>query len=113
MVSELTQLSEFESVIAKNQLVLVDFYTTWCEPCKVLDQVLDRINSKLPEDGEILKVDSEVFDGLANHYDIRSAPVLILFKNGEVIWRLSGFMMDNELLQTINKVSRETDGTEK
>jgi thioredoxin len=108
MIQEITEQVEFEEVIASNRLILADFYTTWCEPCKLLDEILDRIESKLPAEMQIVKLDSEKLPGLATRYEIRSAPVLVVFKNEKIVWRMNGFKMDDELLEMINDVSRET-----
>lgn len=109
MIKEITQQAEFESIIDDNQLILADFYTTWCEPCKLLDKILDRIESKLPAGMQIVKLDSDRFPVLATQYEIQSAPVLIVFKNRKVVWRMNGFKMDDELLESILNVSRETE----
>ena len=108
MIEEITQTTEFESVISNNPLVFVDFYTTWCEPCKLLDQILDRIEFKVPKGMKIVKMDSEKFPELSSNFKIRSAPVLFVFKNGKIVWRMNGFKMDDELLDELEGVSRET-----
>ena len=107
-MEEILQQSEFERIIAQNELVFADFYTTWCEPCKILDQVLDRISDNVPDGMKMVRLDSDIFPGLAERLLIKSAPVLFVFRNGEPVWRMNGFMMDNELLETLHKVSRET-----
>ncbi len=106
---DIQQQSEFEQVINQNDLVFADFYTTWCEPCKILDQVLDRISDDIPEGMQMVRLDSDMFPELAERLLIKSAPVLFVFKKGEPVWRMNGFMMDRELIDTLHKVSRETD----
>ncbi len=108
MIRKITQISEYEQVIDSPKPVLIDFYATWCEPCKILDEVLERINGRLPEDGQIFKLDIDDFPELSVRYSIRSVPVLLWIKSGEVLWRMNGFEMDEPLLQMIRKVSRET-----
>jgi thioredoxin 1 len=113
-MKEIQQQSEFERVIAQNELVFADFYTTWCEPCKVLDQVLNRISDDIPDGMVMVRVDSDMYPDLAERLLIKSAPVLFVFRNGEPVWRMNGFMMDAELVDTLHKVSRETtSGTQK
>lgn len=106
---EIQQQSEFEQFITQNELVFADFYTTWCEPCKILDQVLGRISEDVPDGMRMVRLDSDMFPELAERLLIKSAPVLFVFRNGEPVWRMNGFMMDRELLDTLHKVSRETD----
>ena len=108
MTDKITDSQSFIKFINDHQLVFVDFFTTWCEPCKVLDQILDRISNKLPDGMEMVKLDSDKFPRLASDYQIKSAPVLFIFKNGEIAWRMNGFMMDDDLLKILHDVSRGT-----
>jgi thioredoxin 1 len=108
MDNEITDSQSFRKYIDANSLVFVDFYTTWCEPCKLLDQILDRILSKMPEGMKLLKLDSDEFPELAENLQIKSAPVLFIFRDGKEAWRMNGFMMDDDLLKIMHDVSRET-----
>lgn len=89
-VDEKTFLEEINS-----KRVLVDFYATWCGPCKMLGLVLEKLNEKdiIP----ILKVDTDESEGLANKYNIFSVPTLIIFENGKEIKRQTGYMSYEEL----------------
>ena len=86
--------NEFEKEIEEGK-VLVDFFATWCGPCKMLGFVLEKFESKV--DLPILKVDVAENDVLASEYKIFSVPTLILFENGKEIKRISGFMSEEEL----------------
>ena len=86
--------NEFEKEIEEGK-VLVDFFATWCGPCKMLGFVLEKFESK--NDLPILKVDVDENDKLASEYKIFSVPTLILFENGKEIKRISGFMSEEEL----------------
>ena len=79
----------------ENKKVLVDFFATWCGPCKMLGFVLEKFENKT--DLPILKVDVDENDKLASEYKIFSVPTLILFENGKEIKRISGFMSEEEL----------------
>ena len=87
-------LSEFDDAIKGNK-VLVDFYATWCGPCKMLSSVLEKIDEK--DIIQIVKVDVDNCNTLASEYKIYSVPTLILFENGNEIKRISGFISENEL----------------
>lgn len=100
--------SEFRAITGASGIVLVDFYATWCEPCKWLDSILESIDSSLPPGSSILKIDSELYANLASEYEIRSVPVLLLFENGKVVWRMNGFKTGPELLEVITSFSRGT-----
>lgn len=85
---------EFKKEIA-NERVLVDFFATWCGPCKMLGMVMEKFDKKgiIP----ILKVDIDEENDLASKYQIYSVPTLIIFENGKEIKRISGFMSEDEL----------------
>ena len=73
--------------------ILVDFYATWCGPCKMLANVLENVDSKI----KVLKVDTDEFENLAREYHIMSIPTLILFKEGKEVKKNIGFIDENSL----------------
>lgn len=81
-------------------LVLVDFWAPWCEPCKMLDEILEELKRRIPE-LHILKLNVDEHTGLAGSCNIRSVPVLILYKNGLEAWRMNGFKLVAELEEII------------
>ena len=86
--------NEFYEII-KNKRVLIDFYATWCGPCKMLGLVLEKISKENLID--IYKVDVDIFSDLASEYNIYSVPTLIVFEDGKEVKRISGFMNEEEL----------------
>lgn len=85
-------MEKFNAIINSGQLVLVDFFATWCGPCKQMHPVLEQLKSEVGDAVRILKLDVEKNDALAYEYRIQSVPTLMLFKGGEVLWRQSGAM---------------------
>lgn len=83
-----------------NELVLVDFFATWCGPCKMLSLVLDKLDEEKIID--IYKVDVDENGSLAEEYGIRAVPTLVLFKDKKEIKRLSGYRTLDELKGWIN-----------
>lgn len=91
----------FDNMLTNQPLVLVDFYATWCEPCKMLDGILEELESMLNGKAEIWKLDVDQQEGLSGKFGIRSVPTLMLFRNGEVVWRMAGFKLAHELREEI------------
>ena len=80
---------------------IIDFYADWCEPCKWLDVILNSIEPRVEGLVSIVKVDIEVFHDLKERFHIRGIPVLILFKQGIEVWRINGFLAENELVDKL------------
>ena len=95
-------METFNDVINSDQLVLVDFFATWCQPCKMMHPILEQVKSVLKDRIRIIKVDVDKYGVTASQYRIQSVPTLMLFRNGEVLWRTSGVVDKAELLATLN-----------
>ncbi|MEE1232135.1 MAG: thioredoxin [Phocaeicola sp.] len=95
-------METFYDVVAGNQLVLVDFFATWCQPCKMMHPILKQVKDVLGDRIRIIKIDVDTHSALASKYQIQSVPTLMLFRKGEVLWRASGVMQKAELLGTID-----------
>ena len=95
-------METFNDVINSGQLVLADFFATWCQPCKMMHPVLEQVKQTLGNRIRIIKVDVDKHGTTANRYSIQSVPTLILFRNGEILWRTSGAMPKADLLATID-----------
>lgn len=88
----------------KNIVVLVDFWATWCAPCRMMAPVLNDVASELNGNSHVGKVDIQQYQSLANQFKVRSIPTLILFKNGTEINRFVGIKSKEFLLKEIAKV---------
>ena len=86
-----------------HQHLLVDFYADWCEPCKMLDGILVEVKLNLAEEISILKIDVDESNDLKKEFSILSIPTLMIFNNGELKWRMAGFMMANDLILKIRE----------
>jgi thioredoxin 1 len=93
--------SNFNELINSDKPTLVDFYATWCGPCKMMTPIIEETKSVLKDTANILKVDIDKNKEVAIKYGIRSVPTLILFKNGEMIWRQSGVATKNSLIDKV------------
>lgn len=99
-------MESFNDVINSDQLVLVDFFATWCQPCKMMHPVLEQVKAALGDRIRIIKVDVDKYEMTASQYRIQSVPTLMLFRQGEVLWRTSGVVQKAELLATIDPFLR-------
>lgn len=95
-------METFNDVISGDSLVLVDFFATWCRPCKMMHPVLEQVKDALGDRIRIIKVDVDKYGATAGRYQIQSVPTLMLFRNGETLWRASGAMSKADLLITID-----------
>lgn len=96
-----TAAKSFTDIINTDKPVLVDFFTEWCGPCKVMAPVLKELKTKLGDQVTIIKVDVDKSPGAAYAYNVQGVPTLILFKNGQVKWRQAGVVPVNTLMQVL------------
>ena len=94
-------MENFSNIIKSGQLVLVDFFATWCGPCKTMHPVLEQLKKDLGDEIRIIKVDVDKNEAIAIQLRIQSSPTLMIFKGGEMKWRQSGAMTANALAQVI------------
>jgi len=91
----------FDEIIHSDKPVLVDFFATWCGPCKMMSPILTDVKQKLGENIRIIKVDVDQSPQAAAAYQVQGVPTLILFKNGQALWRQSGVVPAQELERVI------------
>ncbi|MGN0212920.1 MAG: thioredoxin [Muribaculaceae bacterium] len=99
-------MNEFEKLIAGDKPVLVDFFATWCGPCKMMAPVLEEVKGKVGDAATIIKVDVDRNNALAMSYGIQSVPTLMLFKQGQLLWRASGVQRADDLVRLINSEAK-------
>ncbi len=81
---------KFQELIASERPVLIDFFATWCQPCKVQSSVLNSVKDKLGDKARIVKIDVDQFPQIASQNGVRGVPTLAIYKNGELLWKESG-----------------------
>ena len=96
--------NEFEEKVLKSELpVLVDFFATWCGPCKMMAPIVEEIEKEMEGKINVYKIDTDEATDLAMQYDIMSIPTFIVFKNGEVAATAIGMKDKDELIKLINE----------
>ncbi len=101
--NEVITKESFMNTISEEKLTMVDFYTTWCGQCKMMDPFVKKIKSETSDNVDVLQVDAEAQFDIANQYDIQGYPTVIFFKNGQLVHRAMGAMPKEELLRLVNQ----------
>ena len=97
--------TNFSTIVNANETVLIDFYADWCSPCKMLAPILKEVKKELGDTIKIIKIDVDKNQTLASKYQVRGVPTMLLFKNGKQVWRQSGVLQKNEIVDIIKSSS--------
>lgn len=96
-------MENFNEIINSEQLTLVDFFATWCGPCKTMHPVLEQLKEQMGDRLRILKIDVDKNEALSASYRVQAVPTLMLFRKGELLWRQSGALSLNQLKEIVEK----------
>ena len=96
-------MSSFKDIINSDQPVLIDFSAEWCQPCRMMPPILKEVKESLGDKIRILKIDVDKNQAIAQKYQIRSIPTLMIFKKGQAVFNQSGVVPANQLTDIVNQ----------
>ncbi|NLK22089.1 MAG: thioredoxin [Epulopiscium sp.] len=102
MAKELTSQEFQTEVLNSTEPVLVDFFATWCGPCKMMAPIIDQLSEEMSGKAKVYKIDVDQARDLAAQYSIMSVPTLVFFKDGEVVDQMVGAAPKDKLIDKLN-----------
>lgn len=100
-MARLINSTDFPALVQDDKLLVVDFFATWCGPCKKLSPTLDEVSKEFGDRVNIVKVDVDESEDLAMTYGIRSVPTVLFFKNGQQVDKFVGALPKSEIVSKI------------
>lgn len=94
-------MNDFEKLINESNPTLVDFFATWCVPCKMQSPIIEEVKNEIGDKANVVKVDIDKNRALATQYNVQSIPTLILFVKGEPVWRAVGLQQRDALVKKL------------
>ena len=98
-------MASFNELIDQKNPVLVDFKADWCGPCKTMIPILKEVKKQLKDQVAIIKIDVDKNPAVAAKYEVRGVPTLMIFKESKQVWKQSGVVQANQLIEIINSFS--------
>lgn len=96
-------MNNFDETISSSTPTLVDFFATWCGPCKMQAPILEEVKKEVGSTANIIKIDVDANREVSARYRVQSIPTLILFRNGEPVWRAVGLQQAHVLIDKIRE----------
>jgi len=96
-------MSNFNEIINSEKPTLVDFYANWCGPCKMMTPIIEETKNALGDKATVLKINVDDNRDVSIKYGVKSIPTIILFKNGEPVWRQAGVVQSKVLVDKVTQ----------
>ncbi|MFT4155712.1 thioredoxin [Parafilimonas sp.] len=96
-------MESFAELIKSEKPVLVDFFATWCGPCKAMEPIVKDVAKSVEGKVRVVKVDIDRQRQIASQYNVSAVPTFMIFRNGNIVWRHPGMIDKNSLLNALNQ----------
>ena len=96
-------MSSFNDIINSDKPVLIDFSAEWCQPCRMMPPILKEVKNNLGDKIRILKIDVDKNPAIAQKYQIRSVPTLMIFRKGQILFNQPGVVPANQLTEIVKQ----------
>lgn len=96
-------MKNLEETMKSSRPILIDFYASWCGPCKRMHPVIDEVEKHVGNKAKVIKIDIDTNKALATEWGIRSVPTIVIVKYGEIKFRQSGVQAANDLIKELEK----------
>lgn len=93
----------FNKIVNEKTPVLVDFFAEWCGPCKAQSPIIKELAQEVNGKVRVIKIDIDKNRSVAQHYNIRGVPTLVLFQEGKIVWKQSGVQSKTQLMDVIKQ----------
>jgi thioredoxin 1 len=97
----MAEIAKFKDLVSGDKPVLVDFFATWCGPCKALAPILVDVAKTLDGAVRVVKIDVDRNPAISQAYQVQGVPTLALFKDGKILWRQSGVLPSQTIVQQV------------
>ena len=96
-------MSKFDDIISSNTPTLIDFSAEWCQPCSMMAPILKDVKKQMGDKVKVIKIDVDKNPAIAQKHKIQSVPTLMIMKSGNIVFKQSGVIQSNQLVQTLQK----------
>lgn len=100
-ISQGMTLAEYQQLLKTNKTVLIDFYADWCAPCQKMKPYLQEIATEMKSSVEVIRIDADANKSLAKSLNVDALPVLMVYKNGKMVWSYKGYISKEEVVKQL------------